>query len=86
MPKSTAHAMTKRYIKIEGNCNPSAITGSVKRGINPNVEEDSIPYKKPLSVLLFITLANQNLVKDTEYLLNIDSGGQRVGRFIFVCH
>ena len=84
IPKSTAQAITNRYMRMDGNCSPSAINGRVNRGINPNVEEDNIPYKKPFRVLLFISLANQNLVKDTEYLLIIDSTVGRVGRFLFI--
>lgn len=48
-------AKINRYKIIEGNSSPAAITGSVNKGINPNVEEDRIPYANPLIVSLFIS-------------------------------
>ena len=44
------------YISMDGNCNPSAISGRVKSGISPKVEEDKIPKRNPVMVFLFMSL------------------------------
>lgn len=43
MANNTAQAITNRYINIDGNCSPAAISGKVNKGINPKVDEDNNP-------------------------------------------